>query len=121
MDLISSIIGVLYCTFYEMLYRKSFLLSREKNRNQIFYWYILILFRKNFKNYIKDLGLNPWKYPSIDDLKKIRVTNKYDLVKYFPSSSDSWLLNFLSIKMSSSGSTGTPFQFKIFILQWIEE
>ena len=61
------------------------------------------------------------KYPSIDDLKKIRVTNKYDLVKYFPSSSDSWLLNFLSIKMSSSGSTGTPFQFKIFILQWIEE
>jgi len=121
MDFVSSVLGILLSTLYEVIFRENFLYSRLKPRKHKIYWFILILFRRNFKNYIKDLGLKPWKYPSIDDLKKARLTTKEDIKKYFPAKSTSLFLNFFSFKMSSSGSTGKPFEFNIFILQWIEE
>ena len=121
MDFISSVLGVFISTTYEFIFRKNLLYSRIKPKNHKLNWFLLILFRKNFKVYIQDLGLNPWKYPTIESLKKARLTTKKDIKKYFSSKSTSVLLNFFSFKMSSSGSTGKPFEFRIFVLQWIEE
>ena len=46
MDLISSIIGVLYCTFYEMLYRKSFYYREKKTEIKFLLVYINIVSEK---------------------------------------------------------------------------
>ena len=121
MDLISSIIGIIYCTLFEFFHGKSLLHSRIYKKNHKIYWYLLIIFRKNFKKFILKLGLDPWKYPTNNDLIKIRTTGKNDLKKFFSDESTSFLLRFLSIRLQSSGSSGTPFEFRIFILQWIEE
>lgn len=121
MDFISSILGIIISTVYEFIFGKNFLYSKVQNKNHKFYWFLLIFFRKNFKKFIQDLGLNPWKYPNIEDLKKIRTTDKDDINKYFSDNSSSKFIDIFSFKMSSSGSSGSPFEFKIFILQWIEE
>lgn len=121
MDFISSILGILISSIHKFFYRKNFLYSRLKPKRHIVQWFLLIILRKNFKKYVQDLGLNPWKYPDVNDLRKARLSTKDDIEKYFSRDSMSRLLKLFSLKMSSSGSTGKPFEFNIFILQWIEE
>ena len=121
MDTIGSIFGILLSSIYELIFKKNFLHSRLKSKKHKITWFLLVIFRRNFKKYVLDLGLDPWKYPTTNDLRKIRTTSKEDIDKYFSKDSTSKILQFFSLKMSSSGSTGKPFEFSIFLLQWIEE
>ena len=112
LDFICSVLGIIYSSTCELIFQKNLLFLREKPRKQILNWYFLIFFRKNFKSFVKHLGLDPWKYPEISDLKKVRLTDKSDISNFFPEDSLSRILKFLSLKMTSSGSTGSPFVFK---------
>ena len=59
MDFISSVLGILLSMFYEIFLGKNLLESRIKPKSHKLYWYILVLFRKNFKSYVSEIGLDP--------------------------------------------------------------
>jgi len=121
LDLLCSITGIFIVHAHELLYGKNYLHSKTSDRTHNLYWYILVIFRKNFKLFVRSMGMNPWKYPRVEDLKSCRLMTKEDLYHYFPEKNMGFLFRILSLKMSSSGSTGSPFMYRIFFLQWIQE